>query len=458
MNPEPSPDPPSSFWRLVGVLFIVLLLGLLVGAGVLLVRMQAAARSRSVTLTDGTRVEFLDAKIGGAPFTTERPWEKFARRYLPYRFQSWMPAVVSGSCSSGSNSLTIYVRINRPLATGGPPPWNSYAAEDSTGFRYTHVGGYGTLGGASPSGKMAYVYGLFLRGFPRRQPDFLFHFLDANGAVMGTLRVPNPLPRSFPEWQPQPLPQTLSNGPVTLSLRSMEKRGNSNQPYLQPSWKLQSSDPAWARAKVRYYSCFDATGNEGEILSPSEPAWKFRAVVYRSRPADFSAGERFTLTNLALPPANQFISLDQGVDRIGVGVKILVLAGAGELVVSNGVSRHMRTGGSASVGYSSESNGGVNNQGGWTNETWGSRVSFFLVQVQHAQPDDEIEFHVHDDQGRDVKITSNGQQGELNGIRMYQPQFTPPDDARFVNLDVIVSRPLVFEFFVNPADVHAASP
>jgi hypothetical protein len=458
MNPEPSPDPPSSFRRLVGVVGIVLLLGLLIGAGVVLVRMQAAARSRWVTLTDGTRVGFLDAKIGGAAFTSEQPWEKIARKYLPYRLQGWMPAVVNGSCSSGSNSLTVYVRISRPLATGGPPPWNGYVAEDSTGFRYTQQGVYGTLGGASPSGKMAYVYGLGLIGFPRRQPEFPLHFLDASGVVMGTLTVPNPLPHSFAEWRPQPLPQTLSNDPVTLSLRSLEKRGIPNQPHVYPSWKLESSDPAWARARVRYYSCFDATGNEGGILSPNEPAWKLRAIVYRGRPVDFSASERFTLTNLTLPSANQFTPIDQGSDRIGVNVKVLVLAGTGELVISNGVSRHMRPAGYASVGYSTESTGAFNNHAGWTNETWGGRTPFFLVQVQNARPDDEIEFYLRDDHGRDVKITANGYQTPSNGIRMYQPEFTPPDDARFVSLEAIVNRPLVFEFFVNPADVRAPTP
>ncbi len=458
MNLEPSPDPPSPFRRLVGVVGIVLLLGLLIAAGVVVVRIQAAARSRWVTLTDGTRVEFLDAKIGGAAFTTDKPWQRIARRYLPYRFQGWVPAVVNGSCSSGSNSLTIYVRINRPLATGGLPPWNGYVAEDSNGFRYTHQGGYGSIGGRTPSGKTAYVYGLGLIGFPRRQSEFLFHFLDANGAVMGTLRVPNPLPRSFPEWQPQPLPQTISNGPVTLALNRMEKRGTPKQPYVFPSWKLESSDPAWARAKVRYYSCFDATGNEGGILSPNEPAWKLRAVVQRERPEDFSAGERFALTNLAVPATNQFISLDQGADCIGVGIKVLVLAGAGELEISNGVSRHMLPGGPASNRHSIETSGGVNSPGGWTNETWGGSASFFLVQVQNARPDDEIEFHLRDDHGRDVKTTANGYQTTSNGMRMYQPEFTPPGDVRLMNLEIVVNRPLFFEFFVNPADVRASKP
>ena len=79
----------------------------------------------------------LDAKVGGAQFTTEKPWHRLARRLLPWQWQSWVPMPSSGSCSSGSNSITVYLEVLDPsglnLATS-PQPWSATEALDDTGF------------------------------------------------------------------------------------------------------------------------------------------------------------------------------------------------------------------------------------------------------------------------------------------------------------------------------------
>ena len=297
-----------------------------------------------------------------------------------------------------------------------------------------------------------------INAFPRRQPGFLLRFFAANGVLLGTLRVPNTLPRLFPEWRPQPLPQTATNGPVTLTLKSLEERENSYGPWLAPEWNLKASEPAWGRGHVRYFKVLDATGNEGGVLSTNEPAWKINAQVYRNGVEDFTSKERLTLTNLAVPATNQFISIDQSADCDGVGVKVLVLVNAGELVISNGVPQFMKPVGQASTGHSYSTSSGYGQTPGSTNESWGALTPFFLVKVQGAQNEDEIEFHLRDDRGQEVKVSVNGYDGLPNGERMYHPEFTPPPEAKILGLDVVVNRPLIFGFMVNPADVKRGKP
>src|SRR6185436_4431741 len=142
----------------------------------------------------------------------------------------------------GPNSVTVYVRATDH--SGAPInslPWASYQTEDDASFRFTPDGGYCSFG----SGTNSLVYGLGLRAYPRRQPTFLLHFLDGNGAVMASLHVPNPLSGPFPIWRPGRLPQTQTNGPVVLTLAGLQESGRTNWRGVKPEWQLTSTNPAW---------------------------------------------------------------------------------------------------------------------------------------------------------------------------------------------------------------------
>jgi len=436
-------DDHPSMRRIPAILIAVLICGAIAFVVVAVWRAVADHRARFATLPDGSTVELQASLVGGATFSTETKWEKIARRWLPNRLAQRLPPNVSGSISHGSNSVEVYLRVT-PWRAGGQLPWAGFTTEDEAGFCYPGEGGRGTIG--DPSTGRA-IQALALRCYPRRQREFLLHLKDNNGKTIATLCVTNPLPGPFPDWRPLPLPQTQTNGPVTLTLKSLKMHTNQWGPHCSPEFSVQATDPAWAKARPPSWTLQDATGNEGTVLSPREPAWKVRTLVYRARREDFASNEQLVLTGLPLPGAGQFVSIDEGADCAGVGIKVLVIGGAGKFGLSNGVTRFMVPGSPASGGHSTSSS-----SGGMV-ETWDSSTPFLLIEARNTRPDDEIQVHVRDDSGREVVVEMNGYSGLSGGVRTYLPGFIAPAGAKSVTVTAVVNRPLVYDFLVNPADV-----
>lgn len=435
--------------NLIRSIAFVLLVCAAIGFALVEARRALADRhARFVTFPDGSRLEFLGTVMGTGTFSTDTPWQRLARLYLPARFQSSLPAVIE--CSgiySDTNSATIILRLTNPTNAPGRAPWSSYVPEDHNGFRYPGNGGYSVRSDA----KGNYTFALGLQSFPRREPKFSLHFEDMNGVDVATVQVANPTTGPFPDWQPSPLPQIQTNGPVTLTLESLTEnmKTDGSAPHLNPKFNLRASNPAWMDAEASVKKLLDATGNEGMLLSPREPAWKLRASVFRKRTNDFAANEQLVLTNLALPASGQFQSLDRSADCDGVGVKVLVVAGAGRFGLSNGVTRFVQP---PSPGMGGEFNSTVGN--GYSVETWGSSTPFLLVEVRNARPDDEIQVHALDDSGRVERIETGRNGTSSSGVNIYKFAFDPAQDAKFVTLTLVVNRPLLFDFLLNPADVR----
>jgi hypothetical protein len=429
------------------VLLVVVPAVLAVLAVVAVVTTALRRPERVVKFGNQVRVELLGTAIGGATFTTEKQWERLARKALPARWTGWIRPATTGNCGSGTNGITVFVRVTNPLINS--PPWAGYMTEDEDSFRFPRDGGYCSFS----SGTNSVVYGLTLRAYPRRQPSFLLHFLGTHGAVVASLRVPNPMSGPFPIWRPGRLPQTQTNGPVVLTLVGLQDSGGMKSPSVKPLWELNATDPAWIEARALYTTFSDATGNEGQALSRSEPAWKLETLVYRERLEDFAESERLVLTNLAIPKPGSLVEIDQTAERGGSRLRIHVLAGAGRLLITNGVQRGMLPPAGADEGHSTSSSGTSKL------ESWGSSTPFFLVEAWNLQSSDEIRFRLFDDLKREIKFDrSDGYYNLANGSRMYRRRFHPPEDAHSVSLELIVNRPLRFEFMVNPTDVRPAQP
>ena len=449
---EPSPERHSlARWLLVAFALLVVAGGVTM-ITLLLPRMKAAQKDRTVVLTGGGKLEFLGASLGRAAFTTDKPWMAHVRKILPAPLQRWLPAEFKGVGASTSNGLTAWFRSSAS-GTGTPPAinWGNTTTEDDAGFQYASGSGYGSYLSGQTS-----ALDVILRAYPRRQKDFLLHLVDKQGTTVATFRVPNPDAGPFPSWQPLPMPQKLTNGPVTLTLSKLEQRRSENGSfYLNYSWGTASTQSGWSNANVRYCTLLDATGNEGQYLSPRESAWKVRAQVMRPNPSDFVPTEKMTLTNLAVQATNHFLAIDRTNLAVGVGINVSVLCGPGNLAITNGTIRVMRPPQNGILGHSTY---GGSSEGGPPFEEWGATNSFFLVDVANVQPNDEIQFYLHDDRGRDIKVETTGWSITPNGGRVYQPKFTAPADAASVTLEVIVDRPLVFDFLVSPKDVQPVQP
>src|SRR6266540_1599118 len=75
-------------------------------------------RMNRFVLPNGSRVELLGVAKARETFTTERGWQRWTRKFFPAIVQRWLPPTYSGSCGSGTNSLTVYVRHDLPIAGG----------------------------------------------------------------------------------------------------------------------------------------------------------------------------------------------------------------------------------------------------------------------------------------------------------------------------------------------------
>ena len=425
----------------------VLIVSVIVIAVALFSLLVIRSEPRIVTLPDGTRVEFLGTTVGRQTFTTEKRWHKLAKRILPMRFQNWIPSTTTGILSSGTNSITVFLRVSDP--TGGrvnSVPWRGYRVEDSTGFAYQRENGFSSFGRSSE------IICFILRAFPRRESEFRLILLGVTNSEMVAFTVPNPIQSPFPEWKPLPLPQTQTNAAVALTLESIREGGSATYRSLSPKWNLRSLAPNWDSAKVKQYTFLDATGNEGYWLSPREPAWMVHAKVHRQASEHFSAEEKVVFTNLTLPTNGSFTSVNTVETRLGVKLNFYALANAARFYVTNGLQ------------YGSNPFTEADGDGSWSSsgntriESWASSNLFTVLEATGYLEDDEIRLRLLDEQGGELSFRGReGYDGTDRG-RMYKLQFPPPAGVKTVSLEVIVSRPLHFHFIVNPKDVLPPKP
>ncbi len=440
---------------MVAAVLLVLMLGVVAGLAWAVIRLAKDERTRRITLPDGTRVELLGVSLGATPFTTEKPWQRQVRRWLPARWQGWIPpAITGGGVFAGSNILHVHLLEVAP-SPGIVHEWGGLQAEDETGFRYPYGAGYSSHSTASGAATTT-VYDIQVTSYPRRQKDFLLHFKDNQGMDFATFRVPNPASGPFPQWRPVALPQTRTNGSVTLTLDQLEESDASGRHRIVAHSHLTATGREWTNAHAQFFTYFDATGNDSRFLSRREPAWMARTLIYRDKPEDFADGEKIVLTNLAIPAPGTFALLDQGRICNGIELKNLLVAGAGTLLISNDNSFAMRStppGGAAGPGYSILSSGGGSN--GLT-EAWHSSSPFLMVEAKAARNEDRLQFLVHSDDGQEIQTTQRDDGGAVE--RRFQAAFTPPQSAKTFSVTILVNRPLAFEFMIDPAEIRTVKP
>lgn len=425
-------------------LIVVLALGTWLAA-----RLSSDRSSRELVFPDGTRVKVLGAVRSGTMFTADEFWARPLRNVLPQRWQGWLPRISRITCGSG-NTNDIVVFFGFDTSTGaGTVPWNWVAAVDDDGFRYPQSGG-----SCSTSAGTKSVHGVTLRGFPRRQQSFRLDFFDANQQLITHVRLPNPLPFPPPEqpWQAEPMPITRTNGPLALTLASAREETNRWGSQFLPKWQTHTLDPLWKNSRPGYVRVTDPVGNEGGFLSRKEKVWRVSAVHHRRRSVDFLAHEKLVITNLTVPAPGEMLTLDTSQDCAEVQVQFEGLFGAGTLFITNGLHRGMSP--KVQFGW------GTSSDGRTTIESIGSGKSFLLVNATGLLDRDELRLHLTDDQGRDIPLDESSGYHYRNGsrTRVYQRGFTITNSTPSLSLEIIVSRSLEFEFFINPADIALPQP
>jgi hypothetical protein len=135
-----------------------------------------------------------------------------------------------------------------------------------------------------------------------------------------------------------------------------------------------------------------------------------------------------------------------------VTLQIHAIGGPGAIANTNGTGWFMMPGRATGMEHSTTSDGKT------SIEKYGSLKPFLLLDALNVQPNDEIRVRIRDDQGREVKVDDSGYSSRSTAsgdARAYMRRFQPAADAKSLNLEIIVNRPLQFEFIVNPAEVKS---
>lgn len=175
---------------------------------------------------------------------------------------------------------------------------------------------------SSPLGCFGYadIMPAAFEAFPRRDPKLTVNFFNTSlsGQVTncGSLQLPNPLHRAYPEWQPESLPAKKATSEFEVTLLGIHT-GNDDtridlrmsQPAAGPNWQIvgvESSD-ATGNSIHNFPRNWSVRGNEIEFslqtgLWPSEKAWKLKFEIARTR--GFAPDTLLTFKNVPLGLVN----------------------------------------------------------------------------------------------------------------------------------------------------------
>ena len=391
------------------------------------------------------------ASPGLEPFTTDGPILSSLRRFLPPRWSTWLPQDITMNCGRFTNDLTIYLRLE-DVSAASSSPWSQVVIEDDIGFHYPNPVGFCVTTGTRGN----WYHGIRLSAFPRRQALFTCRLFDGKSNEIATFKVRNPINRSYPVWKPLPLPQTQSNGVVSLRLDSFELQKTFIGTYVKPHWSVDSTDPKWRNAVPNYDELSDASGNVANSLSPMESAWKIRASVYRSSTEEFLEQEKLVIPHVQLPDDQHMVSIDATRALDGVTLRGLVIAPPGEISMTNNTQRGFKPG-PKEIGRRQSSRSSAPQNGipmVVESETIGNQ--FLMVEADGLRPGDEIQLDYvvpgHAKQTAATRYDDRFSDG--SGKERLFLELDWDESAKSIDLELRVSRPIRFDFLVYPKDAQ----
>jgi len=269
---------------------------------ILLVVRGRAPGSR--TVVEGIEVSVLAVVPEGQTFTTLKPWHSWARAVLPQRLQSLIPKSQSWAFAGKTDLVWVLLELRTTNRSSVVQlPWKGYRAVSERGAVTAWNETETSVSAATPGQSPVLVRAL--DAFPRRDRTLTLVFTGHDGKELGAVRLVNPVHKRYPEWTPRPLPQTVTNGDVVLTLNSVftnlvERRYAMGYPFtlqFKPEYEVKTTNSAWQKARVRSSDFLDATGNKGFCLPRQETAWKIVAQLFVDQEAGLPDAEYFTVTN-----------------------------------------------------------------------------------------------------------------------------------------------------------------
>ena len=289
-----------------------------------------------------------------------------------------------------------------------------------------------------------------LRPFRHTGETFTLQVFNTAGEIVAEFDVHNPLRGPFPEWTPEPLPATKTDGDLRVTLRSLRPQwwdDSSNKVRrlaIHPEFEFEQSGQVSKHWTTESMQVLDALGNTAGAnncdLDPLESAWKLRLRLQRNEQAAFDPAETFKIPPIALPAAATSMSIRQDGSVQGAQITILAVGGSGPTVypglAMQGGTSHF-SGGDSDSEYKIETRPG---QGTLVN----ARRPHILYRVTGMQPQQHLMLQVVDDQARPVTVHPNNFHDVVFGFLKVQP------DAKTIEMTFTVQKSREVEFLIAP--------
>lgn len=125
------------------------------------------------------------------------------------------------------------------------------------------------------------------------------------------------------------------------------------------------------------------------------------------------------------------------------------VGGIGSLYVTNGAQWVMLS------NTSGQSGSGSTSDGKSSVEYWHVLTPFIMVEVSGAGANDDVRFQMTDPRGRVIQLDPQSYNSVKNR-RVYVERIRPKNGVESMNLEIIISRPLEFEFMIDPKEIKPA--
>ncbi len=334
-------------WILTGVAAAV------IGLGLVWLGRDGVIRQE---LPDGRWIEIrhVTATTNGTHMTPfGARWRRDLLKFpLPGRIKDWV-AIGTGNSGLGAEPLSLGV-----WWTAGGTGTNAAgfkAGQVPAEFRnavWRIVGDNGWiypaefLGAAAGLDNVA-IHSLLLGAFPRRQARMRAEMCNfTNGQVITSFLIDNPYPVATATWTPAALPATHRIGSLTVRLEQIDTTWldpTQASPTFgltrrcSPRYSLVSDGSATSGWDAMNAELFDAAGNWGPYLDPSENAWKVRITVL---PKALTRGPNDAVVAwnspaLRVPPPGSWQPLTETLTLDGRPYPLLGLGGAGRHLFTN---------------------------------------------------------------------------------------------------------------------------
>lgn len=295
------------------------------------------------------------------------------------------------------------------------------------------------------------IHSMILAAFPRRQARIRAEMCHrTTGQVMASFVIDNPYPVATATWTPATLPATHRIGSLTVRLEQIDTtRLDPTQASptfgltrrFSPRYSLVSAGSATSGWDAMSAELFDAAGNRGPYLDPSENAWKVQITLL---PKALTRGpnDAFAAWNspaLRIPLPGIWLPLPETLTLDGRPYPVLGLGGAGRHLFTNEIHSTSET----MAGKRRESSGTrIGNQStttishsqailcglGWPDTPAGSRL-LLRVRLANGQETAVNEFH------------------QTGNIRFFP---LPADLTGEFTFELVLQRSETVEFLVAP--------